>query len=386
MHKLLILGHLGNIHKKDNELVHVSPTRSREFALEFSKIGFDTTAGVYWPEAEQELSKTLRYVHIDKLNADDYDIVFCHLALSVEQLYNLAHGVQITQGAQAYGKDQKRFQAILDHPRKYLQLDAPRPVHADPKVSLDLVNGMRAVGVATRNAVVKWHNMYPQSRVEWVNAATIAYKYPRGPKSPYSTPGPNVVYLGRMNDASEITPLDKIHSIAKRMPSVNFHIITNKIRDGNTDKIFAINELQTGTGRELRYDDACRLIKLPNIFLHRGSTYEQSFDWMHWADCAIGFTVRRNQDVASCKSWEYFGTGVPAVIEEDTPETWIIDKVPTAGKIAKYGDWDDFAQKIRSILDNPKRYKRRKIRHHIASYHGYDSRTDQWARIMEKYV
>jgi len=385
MKRLLFLGHLGNIQKKDNELVHVSPTRSREFALEFSKLGYQVDAAVYWIEAEQELSKALRYVHIDKLNVVDYDVVFYHLALSVEQVYNLAHGIQITQGAQAYGKDQKRFQAILDFPRKYLQLDAPRPLHENAQVSLDLVKSFKVIGLATQNAVPKWKHMYPQSNVEWVNAATISYKYSKGPTSPYPTHDkPNVVYLGRMNDASEITPLDKIHFIAKKLPDVNFHIITNKIRDGKSDQVFAINELQTGAGREIRYHDACRLIKLPNIFLHRGSLYSQSFDWLHYADCALGFTVRRGQDVASCKSWEYFGAGVPVVLEEDTPEVWVLSQTP-AGEVAKYSDWDDFVVKIQKILNNPKKYKRRKVRAYISANHGYDSRVNQWAQIMEKY-
>jgi len=384
--KLLLIGHLGNIHHTDNELVHVSPTRSREFALEFSKAGFDTTAGAYWPDAERVLSDTLRYVHIDKLNANDYDMVFCHLVLSVQQLRDLAHGVQITQGAQAYGKDQAKFQAILDHPRKYLQLDAPRPLYSDSQVAQQLVDGFKAIGVATQNAVSKWKHMYPHSNVEWVNAATIAYKYPKGPKSPYpSHDRPNVIYLGRMNDASGVTPLDKIHFIASKMPSVNFHIVTNKIRDSKTDKVFAINELQTGAGRELRYNDACKLVKLPNIFLHRGATYAQSFDWMHYADCAIGFTVRRGQDVASCKTWEYLGCGVPVVIEEDTPETWLLKEI-FAGEIAEYGNWEDFVKKIQFVLDNPKQYKRRKVRKYIAQNHGYDSRVKQWAEIMERYV
>ena len=385
--KLLLLGYLGNIQHTDEELVHVSPTRSREMALEFSKLGFDTTAAVYWATAAKRLSSTLEYKHIDQIDAEDYDIVFHHLVLSIQQIYDLAHGNKITQGAQEYGKDQKRFQAIIDHPRKYLQLDAPRPLYKEPKVSDRLVGGFNAVGVATENAVPIWKNMYPHSNVEWVNAATIAYKYPKGPISPYFVNGnPNVIYLGRMNDASEVTPLDKIHSIAHRLPDVNFHIVTNKIRDSKTDKVFAINELQTGSGRELRYHDAQKLIQLSNIYLHRGSTYAQSFDWMHYADVALGFTVRPHQDVASCKSWEYFGNGIPAVLEEWTPETWIINQMPAAGEIAKYGNWDDFAEKIKMVLNNPKKYKRRKVRHYIAENHGYDSRAKQWSSIMEKYA
>jgi len=385
--RLLLLGHLGNIHKLDSELVHVSPTRSREYASEFSKIGIDTTAAVYWPEAEKRLSNTLQYKHIDKINAKDYDVIFCHLMLSIQQLSNLSRGIQITQGAQAYGRDKARFQAILDHPKICLQLDAPRALDNDPKVDADLISRLKIVAVATENAVPKWKKLHPSTNVEWINAATIAYKYP-GPasKSPYPpSNNPRVLYLGRMNDASRITPLAKIHHIASKLPEVEFHIVTNKIRDGSTNSVFAINELQTGSGREIRFHAAEKLIKAPNIFLHRGSRYDQSFDWMHEANCAIGFAVRPDQDVASCKSWEYFGTGVPSVIEEGTPETWVLKEV-AAGEAAKYADWGDFADKIRTILNNPSKYKRRKTRQYIAANHGYDSRVKQWIGIMDKYL
>ena len=97
MKKLLLLGHLGNIQHTDEELVHVSPTRSREMALEFSKIGFETTAAVYWAAAAKKLSDTLEYKHIDQIDAADYDIVFHHLVLSIQQTYDLAHGNKITQ-------------------------------------------------------------------------------------------------------------------------------------------------------------------------------------------------------------------------------------------------------------------------------------------------
>jgi glycosyltransferase involved in cell wall biosynthesis len=353
-------------------------------ALELSKVGYEVSCGVYWPQAERKLSDNLQYIHIDKLKASDYDIVFCHLVLSVQQLWDLSQGTPIARGPQIYGNSAYKFKEILEHPRKYLQLDAPRPLHADPKVDINLVMGFKCIGVATQNAVPIWKNMYPKTNVEWVNAATIAYKYVQGPKSPFpSHDKPNIIYLGRMNDASAVPPIEKMYDIAARLPEYNFHIVTNKIRDGRTDLVYAINELQSGSGRELRFHDAQKLIKLPNIFLHRGSTYDKSFDWMHYADCAIGFTVRPKQDVASCKSWEYYGCGVPVVLEEDTPETWILDQIP-AGEVAKYGNWDDFAQKIKLVVENPDKYKRRKTRKYIAENHGYDSRAKQWKALMEK--
>jgi len=383
--RLLFWGHLGNIHKTDEELVHVSPTRSREMAAELSKLGYDVTAAIYWPQFEQEISPTLRYVHVDKIDADDYDIVFCHLRLSIDQIAAFARGdTKAVSRNDKYGHDAERFQKILDHPQLYLQLDAPRALSKDPTIDIDLVNRFKCVGVATQNAVAIWKKMYPLSNVEWVNAATIAYKYPEG-KNPYVDSDSNkkkVIYLGRMNDASGVTPLDKIHFIAARLPDVEFHIVTNKIRDGKTTKVYAINELQGGSAREIRFHDAGKLIKGDNIFLHRGSLYKDSFDWMHYADCAIGFTVRPGQDVASCKSWEYYGTGVPVVLEEDTPETWILGEI-AQGKVAKFQNWNDFAAKIEEVLQTP--YKRRKMRKYIRSNHGYDSRAKQWQEIIERH-
>lgn len=385
--RMLFWGHIGNIFKRDDELVHVSPTRSREMAAAFSKIGFDVDAAVYWPEGEQEFSDTLRYIHIDKIKIEDYDVVFLHLTLATKQLSDLSRGVEITKGSQVYGMTPQHFQTILDHPRIYLQLDAPRALHVDGKIDIDLIRRIKCFGLATQNALPKWRSMYPKTNCAWVNAATIAHCYPQGETSPYpSHDKPNVIYLGRMNDASHIPPLEKLHYLANRMPDVNFHIVTNKIRDGKTNKVHAINDLQDGSGREIRFHHAEQLIRARNIFLHRGCKYSDSFNWLHYADCAVGFTVRRDQDVASCKSWEYFGTGVPAVIEEDTPETWIIDTTPSAGEIAKFADWSDFEKKIRAILDNPKKYKRRKTRKYIAENHSYDNRAQQWKELMEKYI
>ena len=385
--RMLFWGHCGNVQKLDSELVHVSPTRSREMSAEFSKIGFDVTAAVFWPHAEKELSETLRYKHIDKINASDYDIVFCHLILSIQQISDLARGVPITEGAQSYGNDYKRFQKILDHPRIYLQLDAPRPLNKNDLIDKDLVGRLKAVGVATQNAVMKWKHMYSVNNVEWVNAATIGYRYDKGPTSPYEDNGrAKIIYLGRMNDASAVTPLEKLHHIAERLPEYDFHVVTNKIRDAYSDKVYAINELQAGHGRESRFLEAGKLIKLPNVFLHRGSTYDQSFNWLHYASCALGFAVRPNQDVASCKTLEYYSTGVPVVIEEGTPEAWILKEVAN-GLVAKHLDWDDFANKIKTTIQYVKegKFKRRKMRHFISIHHGYSNRARQWADIMERY-
>lgn len=383
--KLLCWGHLGNIHKADNELVHVSPTRSREFAKAFADEGVDVTAAVYWPQVEQNVTDNLRYLHVDKIDVTEYDAVFCHLVLSIQQIVDLSVGKKITKGTQLYGNDKGRFKAVLEHPRKYIQLDAPRPLYSDTIEDVKIVYSMKCVGVATHNAVPKWKKMYPKSNVEWVNAATIAFRYTEINISPYDETGrPRVLYLGRMNDASHVPPIDKIHNIASLLPEVEFHIVTNKIRDGKSSKVYAINELQSGPNREIRFHHANNLIKLPNVFLHRGCKYDKSFDWMHHADCAIGFAVRPDQDVASCKSWEYYGAGIPAVIEEGTPELWILDRV-RCGEMARYGDWQDFAEKIRLILDNKRKYKRRKTREYIAKNHGYDSRAKQWLELMEKY-
>lgn len=381
---MLLLGHIGNIYKEDSELVHVSPTRSRELAKAFAEVGFDVTAGVYWPQTEKVLSDNLKYVHIDKLEPEQYDIVFCHLILSIQQLIGLAQGESITRGKQAYGKDRRIFQKLVNHPQKYLQLDAPRALSKDKGLDVELVTNIKCVGVATENAVAKWKKMYPYCNVEWVNAATIAYQYPVGP-SPYLDNGnKRVIYLGRMNDASSVTPLEKLHRIAALLPDVEFHLVTNKVRDGKTNQVHAINDLQTGAGREIRFGRVEKLIRARNIFLHRGSKYGDSFNWMHHADAAIGFAVRPDQDVASCKSWEYFGSGVPSVIEEGTPETWILNKV-SCGEMARFGDWDDFAKKITTILKNPKKYKRRKTREYIANNHTYLHRARQWKELMEKY-
>lgn len=380
MSKILFFGHLGNIHKRDDELVHVSPTRSREMAAELSKVGHNVTCAVYWPEAEQEISPTLRYIHLDKIEADDYEIVFCHLKLAIDQITDLARGKSISRDGK-YGKDQQRFKKLLAHPRMYLQLDAPRPLDKDRDVSTRIANHIKCVGVATQNAVSIWNRMHPDSKVEWVNAATIAHKY-SAKQDPYpASDKKKVVYLGRMNDASATPPIEKLHQIAKRLPDVDFHIITNKIRDKHGN-VLAINELQTGSARDIRFNKAQELVRLGNVHLHRGSKYSDSFDWMHYADCAIGFAVRPDQDVASCKSWEYYGTGIPVVLEEGTPETWILDQMPQ-GQVAKFQDWDDFAAKIQLVLSTE--YKRRKMRNYISANHGYDSRAKQWSEIFEQY-
>ena len=182
--RMLFIGHLGNIQKTNREIVHVSSTRSREMADAFSKVGYNVDAAVYWPQVEQRFSDTLQYLHIDKVEADDYDIVFCHLMLSIQQIHDLANGVPITRSRKhCFGESPQRFKRILAHPRKYLQLDAPRALSKDKSIDIGLVQGFKCVGVATENAVPKWKKMYPKSNVEWVNAATIAGRY--GPSSLY---------------------------------------------------------------------------------------------------------------------------------------------------------------------------------------------------------
>ncbi len=383
--RMLFIGHMGNIQKADDEIVHVSTTRSREMASAFSEVGYSVDAAVYWPTAERQFSDTLRYLHIDKIEADDYDIVFHHLILSIQQINDLAHGVPITRSRKhCYGESAQRFKRILAHPRKYLQLDAPRALSKDKRVDIRLVNGFKCIGVATENAVPKWKKMYSKSNVKWVNAATMAGRYEKR-ASPYpSHEKPNIIYLGRMNDASGVSPIEKLHCIANRLPDMNFHLVTNKVRDLKENKTHAINELQEGPYREIRLHRVQKMIRASNIILHRGSKYIDSFDWLHHANCAIGFAVRPDQDVASCKSWEYFGSGVPTVVEEGTPEAWVL-KGEGSGEVAEHANWEDFADKIQRIIDNPNKYKRRKMRKYIKENHSYHNRAQQWKAIMEKY-
>lgn len=379
--KILFWGHIGNVHQPMEEMHHLSPVRSQAQAEAFADMGYDVTQAVFYQYAAGPVSPNLQRKYIFDLKPEDYDIFFLNFRLAINQLYGYANGLE-HRHARMFKGHHSKFQNLLDHPYKVIQLDAPRSFVTDKNDDKEksLVASMKHIGISTENGMKAWGKMTKTQSHFLCHAATISFRPPKARDPLPITGRPRVLYLGRLNDASVVSSVHKIEELAKRLPHIDFIVVSCKIKDKYTGKILTPMMTDPEEVTKKKVIEARKQFEAPNIYYMPGPRYSDTFNYMYHADLGIGFAVRHGQDACSCKVYEYLGSGCPVVLEDAVPEAWILNETE-CGLAAKTHDFDDFAAKIEEAL--AKKYNRTAIKNYTLAHHTYQQRVIQYHERFE---
>lgn len=382
MKKMLFWGHIGNVHHPLEEMHHLSPARSQAQAKVFSEIGYDVTMATFYKDAEAKLSDTLKRVHIFDLKPDDYDIFFLNFRLAINQLYSYAYGLE-SRHSKIFAGREKTFLELLDHPYMAIQLDAPRSFVTDGNLELEtkLVRQMKHIGISTEHGIKNWERMRKTSSHFLCHAATISYR-PEKTEDPMPNNGrKRVLYLGRLNDAAEISSMDKLEELAKRLPHIDFVTVSCKLKNRQNNRMITPMMTDPPKVTARKTEEAKKQFTAPNIIYMPGPRYSDTFNYMYHADLGLGFAVKHGQDACSCKVFEYLGSGCPVVLEDAVPEAWLLNEVE-CGMTGKTHDFDDLAAKIEMALET--KYDRNLIQKHTLENHSYEKRVEEYEKRFFK--
>lgn len=380
MKKILFWGHPGNVDKPLEEQHHLSPVRSQGHAQAFVEKGYDVTLAAFYPEGAAELGPTFRRKHLFDLDADDYDIVFLNYRRSYVELYNYANNLERRHFRLLRGKEHI-FQKILDHPNITIQLDAPRPLTQTSKEAEEaLVKHIKHIAIGNRPGAARWRRFWNVGNDFLCLAATINYRPPVLQDPMPNNGRPRALYLGRLNDAATISSMDKLEELAKRLPGVDFIVVSCKVKDRESGRLITPMLTEPDSITQNKIVAAKKQFNAPNIIYMPGPRYSDTFQYMYHADVGLGFAVRKGQDVCSCKTYEYLGSGCPIVIEEDVPEVHLLDEIE-CGKGARTHDFDDMASKIEEVI--AAKYNRKHIQEHFLQNHTYQQRIGQFHERYE---
>ena len=382
MMKMLFWGHNGNVHHPLEEMHHLSPARRQAQAKAFADAGYDVTMATFHREGVVDLAPNLRRRHIFDLNIEEFDIVFLNFRLAINQLYNYAYGLE-SRHSRIFQNRETYFRKILDHPNIAIQLDAPRSFVTDGNTQEEvrLLKHLKHIGISTHQGIKNWEKTRKTNNHFLCHAATISYRPDIG-EDPMPVSGrKRVLYLGRLNDAAEISSLDKLEELAKRLPDTDFVVVSCKIRNKFNGRMITPMLTDPDHVTQNKIVEAKKQFIAPNIVFMPGPRYSDTFQYMYHADLGIGFAVRGGQDACSCKVYEYLGTGCPIVIEDHVPEAWLLDEVE-CGLKSKTHDFDDMAAKIEEALKIP--YDRSNIKNHVLKNHSYETRVQQYINRFEE--
>lgn len=382
MAKMLFWGHIGNVGHPMEEMHHLSPVRSQEQAKVFSDNGYDVTMAVFHKKDVKTINPALRRTHIFDLKADDYDIFFLNFRLAINQLYNYANGLE-ARHSRIFENREKQFQELLNHPNMLIQLDAPRSFVTDGNQVEEkkLVTHFKHIGISTEQGVKNWNKVNKTENHFLCHAATISFRPDKKEDPMPNTGRKRILYLGRLNDASEVSTLEKIEALATRLPEYDFIVVSCKLKDRVSGRMITPMLTEPNDITVKKTELAKKQFKAKNIIYMPGPRYIDTFNYMYHADLGLSFAVRHGQDACSCKVYEYLGSGCPIVLEDAVPEAWLLDKID-CGLKAQTHNFDDMALKIKEALE--KRYDREAIKSYILSNHTYEQRIRDYIVRLEK--
>jgi len=380
--KMLFWGHIGNVHHPISDLHHLSPARSQGHAQAFADLGYDVTMSVFHKDGVGDIAPNLRRRHMFDLNPDDYDVLFLNFRLAITQLYSYSRGLEKRNKRIIAGKEE-HFKRFLEHPNIAIQLDGPRKFVTDNDSAEDmrLAQHIKHIGISTDQGMVNWKRMGKTGNEFLCYAATIKYRPPIGADPLPQTGRPRVLYLGRLNDASQVPSIEKLEEVAQRLPHIDFVVVSCKVKDKTTGKLITPMLTDPDHITKEKVKLAKQQFVSPNIHFMPGPRYSDTFQYMYHADLGLGFAVRAGQDICSCKTIEYLGSGCPVVLEDAVPEACLLNEID-CGKTSKLHDFDDMASQIEDALAT--KYNRKDIQNHILTHHSYAPRAEQYRERFEK--
>jgi len=387
MARILYFSHPSRISSAYEDLYHVSSTRSFWMGAEMANLGHKLVSPTYgkdnWPPRKAP-PPGMEFVPFDDIpGLGDFDLIFCHLiGPSYRLLLDCAFEKKYERRNIAPAISAKLVSYLESLP-VFVQSDHPVVrVHRDDKRNEFGKSRVRAVGLSTNNATCS------------IGCESFFCPPSVVPDRPDSPPGsdpygesraagrPVVLYLGRLNDNCRPSMSKRLNEIALAAPEVDFYVVSGKVRGDAIQRVLVVHD--DDENREVHTDRMAqidRLFTAKNIRFLPTPSYDRTFRYIMHADAGISLSVRRDQDIASCKTWEYVSCGLPVVCDDQLPEAFLCRQYGFSEPFP-FDDTAAAAAEIRKTLrrctDRPRLIQR------MRREHSYRERAERWSRILSK--
>jgi len=336
-----------------------------------------------WPPRKTPPSG-MEFVPFDDIPAlGDFDLIFCHL---IGPSYRLLLDCAFEKKYERRNIDpaiSAKLVSYLESLPVFVQSDHPvARVHRDDKRNDFGKSRVRAVGLSTHNATCS------------IGCESFFCPPSVVPDRPDSPPAPDpygesraagrpvVLYLGRLNDNCRPSMSKRLNEIALAAPEIDFYVVSGKVRGDAIQRVLVVHDddenQEVHTDRMAQIDG---LFTAKNVRFLPTPSYDRTFRYIMHADAGISLSVRRDQDIASCKTWEYVSCGLPVVCDDHLPEAFLCRQYGFSEPFP-FDDTAAAAAEIRKTLR--RRTDRPELIQRMRREHSYRERAERWSRTLLK--
>jgi len=384
MARILYFSHPSRISSAYEDIYHVSSTRSFWMGAELAGLGHEVVSPVYgtWPPRKNPPYPTMRFVQFEDIpSLGEFDLIFCHLIGPSYRLLIDCAFLKKYERKNISSAIASKLASYLETLPVFIQADhSVRGIHRDSRLDEFGRSRVRAVGLSAPNSTcsIDCESFYcPPS---------VVPDRPDDPPQPdpyaesRSSGRPVVLYLGRLNDNCQPSMSKRLDEIAKSIPEADFYIVSGKVRGGDIERVLVVHDddrddLVHGE----RMARITRLFTASNVKFLPSPSYDRTFRYLMNADVGIALSVRQQQDIASCKAWEYVSCGLPMVCDDQLPEAFLCKECGLADPFP-FNDAAAAAAAIRTTLEA--RIDRRALIARMREKHSYRERAERWDAVM----
>lgn len=386
MARIFAFSHPTNIARAYSDLHHVSPTRSFWMAAELAALGHEVVSPVlaHWPPGKPSPCPRWKLVPFEQIpELGDFDLIFCHqFTPSYVPLIDCAFKKKYEK-IDIDPKVSSKLASLLETLPVMVQSDhsvGHKMIHADSKLNIFARSRVKAVGLSTSNAKCTL-----PCESFWCPPAVVPDRPDEPPgEDPYTESRekgrPVAVYLGRLNDHCRPSMSERLDIIAQECPEVDFYIISGKVTGSGLPRIQVVHEGNPGHAERLEL--VRKIFRAPNVRFLPTPSYDKIFRYLMHADVGIALSVRRDQDIASCKAWEYVSCGVPLVCDDQLPEAFLCREF-SLGTPFPFDDYTAAATAIRRVLESG--VDRKRLIREMRQRHSYAVRAKTWDTVMSRF-
>jgi len=387
MARILYFSHPSRITSAYEDLYHVSSTRSFWMGAELANLGHDLVSPAYGEESMppgKQPPPRMEFVPFDDIpKLGSFDLIFCHL---IGPSYRLLLECAFTKKYERKAIDPgiaARLVSYLESLPVFVQSDHPVVrVHRDDKLNDFGKSRVRAVGLSTQNATCSI------GCESFFCPPSVVPDRPDTPpdEDPYAESRragrPVVLYLGRLNDNCRPSMSRRLNEIALATPEADFYIVSGKVRGDAIQRILVVHD--DDQNREVHED---RMAQISGLFTAKNvrflptPSYGRTFRYIMHADVGVSLSVRRDQDIASCKTWEYVSCGLPVVCDDQLPEAFLCRQYGLSEPFP-FGDSAAASAEIRETLQ--RRVDRQALIQSMRKEHSYAERAERWSKALAR--
>ena len=171
--------------------------------------------------------------------------------------------------------------------------------------------------------------------------------------------------------------------IAMASPDVDFYVISGKVRGDFVDKAHLVvhDDDKNKAVHDERVTRIRKIFTARNVRFMPSPSYDRTFRYIMHADLGISLSVRRGQDIASCKTWEYVSCGLPTVCDDELPEAFLCRNYGLSNPF-KFDDAESASVSIRDALE--RNIDRADLIAKMRREHSYKNRAERWSAVMSK--